>query len=117
LAAVYDPSQNLGSTEVVPVSGAVDAETLDQPLTALSRLPPVYPVGAKRRGIEGWVRLRFVVDPRGEVREVSVIEAKPKGVFEDSVLRSVRSWRFKPGTVNGHPVSARAETTVRFDLE
>ena len=95
----------------------VAAAELDRPLIALSRMPPVYPPGARRRGIQGWVKVRFAVDTQGHVQEVAVIEAQPPGVFDQSVIRCVNQWRFHPGTVNGTPVRARAETTVRFELE
>jgi protein TonB len=32
-------------------------------------------------------------------------------------MRCVSGWRFKPGTVEGMPVKAWAETTIRFKLE
>ncbi|MDD2464963.1 MAG: energy transducer TonB, partial [Desulfobulbus sp.] len=72
---------------------------LDGPLTTLVQLPPNYPHSAKRRNIEGWVKVCFVVDENGIVGKVSVLAAKPAGVFEQSVLRCLSSWRFKPGTV------------------
>ena len=99
------------------LSALVDSAELDRPLIPLSRMPPVYPLTAKRRGIEGWVRVRFVVDAEGRVQEVTVIEAEPDGIFDETVTRCVYGWRFKPGTVDGIPVSAWAETTVRFELE
>lgn len=111
------PPVKISTFDAAAPPAMVDAAALDQPLTPLSRIPPVYPAGAKHRGLEGWVRVRFEVDERGEVQEVQVIEAEPEGVFDDSVVRCVRQWRFKPGTVDGVPVKARAETTVRFELE
>ncbi len=95
----------------------VAATELDHPLTPLVRMPPVYPMRAKRRGIEGWVKVRFVVDAQGDVQDVKVVEGQPPGIFDDSVIGCVHGWRFIPGTVGGTPVSAWAETTVRFELE
>lgn len=111
------PPAKIATFEVAAPPAMVDAAALDQPLTPVSRIPPVYPAGAKHRGIEGWVRVRFEVDERGDVGNVTVIEAEPKGVFDDSVIRCVRQWRFEPGTVGGVPVRTLAETTVRFELE
>ena len=90
---------------------------LDGPLTTLVQIPPVYPHSAKRRNIEGWVKVRFVVDENGTVDKVRVLAAKPEGVFEQSVLRCVSSWRFKPGTVGGVAVKALVEQTITFKLE
>ena len=90
---------------------------LDQPLTPLVRIPPIYPARAKRQGIEGWVRVKFLVQQNGRVTRVEILEAVPENLFDKSVLRCVRQWRFKPGTVDGEPVDVRAETVIRFKLK
>lgn len=90
---------------------------LDGPMTTLVQVPPLYPHSAKRRNIEGWVKVRFVVDEQGTVSQVSVLAAEPKGVFEQNVLRCVSGWRFKPGTVSGVAVKALVEQTITFKLE
>lgn len=113
---------NLPAFETTPPvnAGLPDAFSvgqLDAPLTVLTRIPPVYPLRAKQRGIEGWVRVKFIVDETGAVGRVAIVEAQPAGVFEQSVERCVSGWRFKPGTVDGMPVKAEVETTIRFQLE
>jgi protein TonB len=90
---------------------------LDQPLVTLARVPPVYPSRAKRRGIQGWVKVKFVVNEQGRVEDLSVVKAQPPGVFDDSVRRCVSGWRFRPGTIGGAPVKVWAETTIRFELD
>ncbi|MFN2354828.1 MAG: energy transducer TonB [Desulfopila sp.] len=90
---------------------------LDSPLVVLVRIPPVYPMSAKSRGTEGWVRVRFVVNEDGSVGSISVEESEPKNIFNDAVIRSVSGWRFKTGTIGGVPVKTWAETTVRFKLD
>jgi len=90
---------------------------LDAPLTTLVQIPPIYPHTAKRRNIEGWVKVKFVVDEQGTVGQVSVLAAEPEGVFEQSVLRCVAGWRFKPGTIGGVAVKALVEQTITFKLE
>jgi protein TonB len=90
---------------------------LDAPLSVLARMPPIYPRWARRRGIEGWVTVRFGVNAQGRVEDVTILEAQPSKVFEQSVKRAVSKWRFKPGTVGGMPVRTRVETTIRFEME
>jgi protein TonB len=46
-----------------------------------------------------------------------VLDAEPEGVFEQSVLRSIGGWRFKPGTIKGMAVKAQVEQTITFKLE
>jgi protein TonB len=90
---------------------------LDQPLITLTRIPPLYPLKAKHRGIHGWVNVKFIVNEQGRVENVSIVKAEPTGVFDESVMRCVSGWRFRPGTVKGIPVKVWAETTIRFELE
>ncbi|WP_448382138.1 energy transducer TonB [Desulfosoma sp.] len=97
--------------------GAFELGQLDKPLTVLARVPPPYPMDARRRGIEGWVRVLLFVDEAGRVDDVEILEAEPPGVFEESVRRCVVGWRFSPGTVEGVPVRAKVETTIRFELQ
>ena len=100
-----------------PWQGEWGVGDLDQPLAPLVRIPPVYPSRAKRQGIEGWVRVKFLVRASGAVDRVEILEAVPKGLFDNSVRQCVLSWRFKPGTVEGEPVDVWAETIVRFNLQ
>ncbi len=104
-------------TDMSGIGDLFAAGDLDAPLTVVSRIPPVYPLHAKHRGIEGWVRVRFVVQEDGRVTDITIQESRPTGVFDANVLRCVAGWRFKPGTVEGAPVKAWAETTIRFQLE
>ncbi len=99
------------------LADAFAAGDLDAPLTVLVRVPPVYPLRAKHRGVQGWVRVRFLVNEDGAVGRVTVMESQPPEVFDRNVIRCVSGWRFKPGTVEGMPVRAWAETTIRFKLE
>lgn len=99
------------------LANVFSAGQLDAPLTTLVRIPPVYPMRARRRGIEGWVKVSFIIDEQGHVNDVAIIEAEPTGIFERSVRRCVSGWRFKPGTIEGVPVRTRAETTIRYTLE
>jgi len=92
------------------------AGDLDQPLITLTRIPPVYPLIAKQRNIQGWVTVRFMVTEEGGVENVTIYKAQPPGIFDQSVIRCVSCWRFRPGTVEGVPVKTRAETTVKFVL-
>lgn len=99
------------------MSTSVSMHDLDAPLTPTSRIPPVYPLRARRKGIEGWVRVGFEVEKDGSISNLHVLEATPPGYFEKSVINCVSRWRYKPGTVEGVPVKAKMETTVRFEME
>jgi protein TonB len=88
----------------------------DRDFMAIARMPPQYPYRAARKGIEGWVKVSFLITEQGRVKDVVVIDAKPEGVFDHAAMRAVMKWRFKPRIENGKPVATRAEQTVNFKL-
>ncbi|WP_457552823.1 TonB family protein [Desulfobacula sp.] len=92
-------------------------DELDSPLTPLAKIPPIYPIRASRRGIEGWVKIQFVVNESGTVENLKVIEAQPEGIFDKSVVNCLVRWKFKPGTVQGIAVSTLVETIINFQLD
>ena len=106
-------SKTLDSLTLAPLFSPGD---LDQPLTVLSRIPPVYPFKAKNRGIEGWVDVAFVVTEEGRVEQIKILAAKPEKVFNRNVIQCLSAWRFKPGTIGGESVKTQARTRIRFEL-
>lgn len=93
-----------------------EAYELDQPPQAVVRVPPPYPYQARERGIEGVVQVKLLVNADGTVGQVQILDARPKGMFEDAVMKSVPQWKFNPGKVEGKAVTAWVVTAVRFDL-
>ena len=91
--------------------GEVDREPL-----STTRMEPVYPFLARRRGIEGSVNVRFFVTRQGRVEGVKIIKAEPPGYFEKAVRETVSNWRFQPGMVDGAQVKTLVETTIVFKL-
>ena len=115
----YELNPRLGLGLALPAPGPTRYELgqVDRAPMIASQLPPPYPYTARRRGIEGAVQVRFLVDERGRVQHLQVTGAKPPGVFEESVLRTVPRWRFQPGRKDGQAVATWVETTIRFKLE
>jgi protein TonB len=112
-------SLELPPMETIPFDMDVVQETfemnqLDEPLTTLAKIPPIYPDRAKRRGIRGIVKVEFIVNKEGTVTSVSIVNSDPPDVFDKAVLNSIYKWRFKPGTIAGIPVNTRVTTSIRF---
>jgi protein TonB len=93
------------------------AHELDAGLIPLAKVAPVYPLHATRRGIEGKVQVQFLVTADGRVADIKILAADPEKVFDKSVIDCVSRWRFQPGRVQGIPVAALAQTTIKFQLE
>jgi len=84
--------------------------------SALVRVPPVYPPGARARGVQGRVVVEFTIGADGRVADPQVVEATPRGVFEGAALDAVRQWRFAPRVRGLEAEPARARQTIQFVL-
>jgi len=91
--------------------GEVDSEPVNT-----ARIEPVYPFRARRRGVEGSVKVRFFVTPEGRVEGLEIVKAVPAGFFEKVVRQTVAKWHFQPGVVAGVKVKTLVETTIIFKL-
>lgn len=97
-------------------SRTYEAQEVDVPPYPVRRPLPPYPFEAKRRGIEGKVRVRVLVDKGGRVAEVRIVEARPKGVFEKAVVETLKKWKFRPALMKGKPVDVWVVIPIRFEL-
>ena len=66
----------------------------------LYRPKPSYPTSARRRGVEGYVLVRYTIAKSGAVRNVGVISARPPSIFNSAAIRAVSRWRYKPQPVD-----------------
>ena len=107
---------NLAGGESMAEEFVFEAYELDQAPQPIVRVPPVYPYKAREQGIEGAVQVKLLVNPDGSVGEFHILDARPRGLFEDAVSKCVPQWRFNPGTIEGETVTAWVVTTIRFDL-
>ena len=110
------PAMETVAVGVPAMDGIFSIGDLDAPLTPLVRMPPMYPIQAKRRGIEGWVKVNFMVNQQGLVEKIKIVDAHPAGVFDQSAIQSISTWRFNPGTVEGVAVSTWATQILKFEL-
>ena len=94
-----------------------DQGEVEQMPLAIAKIKPLYPYRAKRLNISGKVDVKFLVDEEGYVSNIKIIKSIPAGIFDESVLRALPSWRFSPGKVRGHAVSTWVVTTIEFKLE
>ena len=81
-------------------------------------IAPDYPPRALSRGLEGWVRVQFTITPTGTVKDATVVEAEPRGMFEDAALKAIARWRYNPRVEGGVAVErVGVQTIIRFQLE
>ena len=75
-----------------------------------------YPKKARRKGIEGKVVVKFVIEKNGEVGEASVVTSV-NPLLDQEALRVVQSMpSFRPGTQRGKPVRVMFHLPFNFAL-
>jgi len=75
-----------------------------------------YPEEAKAEGVEGMVQTQFVIDEKGNVTQVEVIEGIGSGCDEEAIrlIKSMPTWI--PGKQRDVPVKVEMNVPVRFKL-
>jgi len=91
---------------------ARDLDVYPQPLI---RIEPLYPQTALAGEIGGSVTLLILIDESGRVTDVSVVDASPQDVFEESARRAVAAGAYSPAQKDGRVV--RSRILVRFDYD
>lgn len=101
-----------------------DADTLPAPTeeylvsempTVLAEVRPVYPKEAREKRIEGSVAMDVLIDDKGKVRQVSVIEGPE--IFRAGAIEAMKKFSFRPAKVDGKPVAVRIRYSLKFQLE
>lgn len=82
------------------------------------RVNPKYPTRALRRGIEGYVLLKYDIDTDGRPDNIQVVEAQPPRVFEREARRALSRWKYQPKKIAGKTVVQHGlQTKIEFKLE
>lgn len=83
------------------------------------KVAPIYPRRAASRGIEGYVILEFTVTRKGTVKDVKIIESKPRSsIFHRAAKRAVLKFKYKPRVSEGKTVEVKGvRNLIRFELE
>ena len=92
------------------------AASSSRPPEILSAGGLVYPVEAKDKKVEGYVRVAYDVSVDGSVTNVRVVDSNPPGVFDEAAVAAVRGWRFHPAISDGKPVVKELVSRVNFKL-
>ena len=83
-----------------------------KPVTSYAPRPP-YPQEARSHRIAGSGVCVVSVDASGNVTSASMAQSTGSPLLDTSALRTVRTWKFKPGTVS--KVSVPIEFTLEGD--
>ena len=98
-----------GTPQRIRVSGNVQASKM------VKQVRPVYPVEAKKAGVQGTVRMRAVVGKEGDVLGLTLLMA-PSAELARSAMEAVNQWKYTPTLLNGVPVEIQTEVDVNYTL-
>jgi protein TonB len=92
------------------------AQVAVAPVLVHQEIPP-YPEDARRKGIEGVVRLEAVLNYEGQIEEeIKVVESIP--LLDAVASNALKHWRFTPARDHqGRPVRVILEVPFRFALK
>ena len=107
------PAQRDDADSKTVVSGAVPLIIIKP----ISMVNPIYPKLASSQGIEGWVKVEFIIQTDGTVADAVVVKSEPEGTFDDAALAAIEQWEFKAKIVNGIAVQQRAMQLLQFKLD
>lgn len=93
------------------------AEIMPEPLRGWESLfeRVVYPELAKKRKIEGTVKIRAFINRNGDVDRTEVIDSLPFGCTESAEI-ALQFTRFKPGLIRGKRVNMQMVIEIEFKL-
>ena len=99
--------------------------TVPKPLP--SNAQPAYPKKLRNDGITGRIVLKLHVHRDGSVRGAKVLAKKTSATTEEekkaaaaaflkAVIKVVKTWKFKPATLAGKPISVWHKVNIPFEL-
>jgi TonB family protein len=94
----------------------LDPESKVTPPVKISGWQPVYPELARRAFVQGAVVVKTIIDEHGDIAAAQIVESLPLGL-DEAALAAVKTWKFKPATLEGRPVKVSYTLTVNFAVK
>jgi TonB family protein len=94
--------------------GGAAPEPAVKPPALIHFVPAVYPPDAEAAGIMGSVTFSIVIDDKGAVGTVKVVDPGPHPGFAPAAQAAVKQFQFSPAIINGKPTAVEIE--YRYDF-
>ncbi len=91
------------------------SKDLTQKAVILKTVEPSYTKKARKRQVEGNVKIKVILRADGQVEIVEVLEALPHGLTEKAI-EAARKIKFKPAIKDGKTVSQYATLSYVFNV-
>jgi TonB family protein len=106
---------NTGSSDVRVIDhsgGKVTASGIE--IILVKKVMPSYPADAKNAGLQGVVKVQFIVRPDGSVSDLIVVQSAHP-VLDQLVLDAVAQWKFEPYSPRLRKL-VKAQVPVEFSI-
>ncbi len=87
----------------------------DSPPRTRKMARPEYPRDAFEARIQGTVLVEAVIDAKGRVTKVRVLESVPG--LDEAAVKALKKWRFHPARKDGKPVATIIHAPVKFEIK
>jgi periplasmic protein TonB len=109
----FNPKSVVIKTGIFAAGGNGDSSAIPK-----VRINPRYPRVAAQDGIEGYVTLTFDINALGGTENISIIDQKPRGVFNKAARKALAKWKYKPKMKDNVAIAQPGQTiTLEFNLE
>ena len=100
-----------------PEKLTLETSQKEMPLPELvKRVSPEYPEDLRKKGIEGKVVLKVLVDTTGKVKEVMIARSSGYTALDSSAVKAVKKFEFRPAVSNGKKISSWVTIPFVFKL-
>jgi TonB family protein len=103
-------TEDTAETKRIRIGGNVEAAKV------ITKVQPIYPEIAKKRGAQGSVLLHAVVGKDGTPHSLEVLNSQIDPDLARSAVEAVNQWRYQPTLLNGEPVEIDTTIVVNFTL-
>ncbi|GLR72375.1 energy transducer TonB [Agaribacter marinus] len=93
----------------------VQSITAFTPAKVLQRKDPRYPSLAARDGKEGWVKISYVIDTEGKVKDPVVVDNGGSSRFKKAAMSAIKEWQYTPAIKNGKAVE-QCHHSIQIDF-
>lgn len=114
---VAAPSIATAAPSIATAAPAVADTEPDYKAAYLNNPPPVYPLIARRNGLQGRVLLSVEVLADGVCGQINIHKSSGYAMLDNAALQTVKSWRFLPARQAGHTVDKWFMIPVQFSLK
>ncbi|MEE2804365.1 MAG: TonB family protein [Pseudomonadota bacterium] len=114
VSALDNPAPSQTATNG-PRDGNAERDFIPRP--AAGNAKPIYPLLARKRGVEGLVTLNVQIKQNGGVGQVILQHSSGSNLLDDEAIRAVQGWRFAPLTGSTSSTVVWTIVPVRFRLD